>query len=325
MNFTMGSDPELMLTTKDGQYFNAAGIVQGDVENRINIRGHQFYFDNVMAECAIKPGNTRNEVIENIHECLAIYADMVKPFKLTIQASQEYSDEQIQIWPSWMSQNTGDLPPGLRVGCSPDWCAYEMQMKKAPIALIQNSNLRSCGGHIHLGAEVLRDGGPNSIRAIYMLDIFLGIPSLWLDTDPTSVRRRGLYGQAGRYRVTDYGIEYRSLGNFWLASPRLVGLIYDLCEFTLDFIESGKAAKCWEFNEEVFYSSDNPADAWKCQWYDPKAIRQLIDCGEEKFLDYAYFKLEIDLWVKSLIPKKLWADIKKTTGSSRNLYANWKL
>lgn len=318
MKFTFGSDPEFMVT-KDGKYFNAAGLVQGDAERRINIKGHEFYFDNVMAECAVKPGSTRKEVIDNFRECLAIYADMVRPFKLHIQGSQEYSREQIELWPSWMDPTKEECPPGLKVGCSPDWCAYAMKMMDPPKAIMQNGSLRSCGGHIHLGAPIAQNQTPDSIRVIYMLDLFLGIPSLWLDTDPTAARRRSLYGQAGRFRPKDYGLEYRSLSNFWLANPELVGLIYDLCEFALEFVESGKAGKMWEFDEEVFFSSENLSDAWTNRYYDTKVLRQVIDDGDG-YLGHAFY-----LTVKDLLPKKLWDAIQKCIGSNRDLYSAWKL
>ena len=38
--------------------------------------------------------------------------------------------------------------------------------------------------------------------------------------------RRQLYGSAGRFRPTSYGIEYRTLSNFWIWDQRLTR---DLC------------------------------------------------------------------------------------------------
>lgn len=307
MQFSLGSDPEFMVV-KDGQYHSAFKMVQGDAENRIRIRGHEFYYDNVMAECAVKPGNTKDEVIDNIWECLNIYADMVRPFKLVAQASQEYPESELAD------------PRARQVGCSPDICAYEMRMKEAPVDLIQKGSLRSCGGHIHLGADILCGDGPDPIRAIYMMDLFLGIPSLWLDTDPTSIQRRALYGQSGRYRVKPYGLEYRSLGNFWLSSPELAGLMYDLSEFVLDFVASGEAAKCWAFDEEVFYSSDNLADAWTCHWYDPSQLQQSIN-QSDKVLAAHYLEL-----AKSLLPRHLVRNLNEAVNNTkRDLYTHWQL
>jgi hypothetical protein len=75
---------------------------------------------------------------------------------------------------------------------------------------------------------------------IYLMDLFLGVPSIFMDTDKTAPRRRTLYGQAGRFRVKPYGMEYRSLSSFWLASPILVELIYDVSKFVLEQLEKAK-------------------------------------------------------------------------------------
>lgn len=305
MNFSIGSDPEFMVM-KDGQYHSAFNVVQGDAENRIGVRGHEFYYDNVMAECAIKPANSKEEFVGNVRECLGIYADMVRPFRLVAQASQDYPDTALAD------------ARARQVGCSPDLCAYEMKMKEPPIDLIKNGSLRSCGGHIHLGAELLCSDGPDPIRTIYMLDLFLAVPSLWIDSDPTSTRRRALYGQAGRYRVKDYGLEYRSLGNFWLQSPELVGLMYDLCDFVLQFVASGEAAKCWTFDEEVFFTSDNLADAWTCHWYDPQQLQDGLN-QSDKMLALDMLRL-----ANSLLPPSLVDRLSHAAETPCNdLYTNW--
>ena len=84
---TFGSDPEFMLT-KECQYYSAIGIIQGTTEKRIKQDGHEFYWDNVMAECAVRPGKSIADAVESIRECMRIYADMVRPYQLTVQASQ---------------------------------------------------------------------------------------------------------------------------------------------------------------------------------------------------------------------------------------------
>lgn len=112
---------------------------------------------------------------------MQIYANLVKPHKLALQASTEFPEDQLLH------------PDARKVNCSKDNCAYELVEKDGPVDAITNGNLRSCGGHIHLGAEILCDSGPAPILAIYVLDLLLGIPSLWLDKDPTSQKRRQLY------------------------------------------------------------------------------------------------------------------------------------
>jgi hypothetical protein len=307
MKFSFGSDPEFMLV-KDGDYYSAIGVLSGDSDNRTTIEGHQFYYDNVMAECAVKPVKNKSQLIKNFQQCLKIYAEIVSPLKLHIQASQIYPDDQLKH------------PEARVVGCSPDSCAYELKMKDPPVSLISDGNLRSCGGHIHLGNSMLSSDDAEPILSIYMLDLFLGIPSLWLDKDETSSIRRKLYGQAGRYRAKDYGIEYRSLGNFWLKSPQCTELIYDICGFVIEFVQSGKAWEFWSFDEDKAYEGDSLADGWQCLNYDFEQLRKAIDTGDKniasEYLDIVYRYLPIS------ISKRL---RKMINQEDTEFYSNWML
>ena len=303
---SFGSDPEFMLS-RDGEIYSAIGIVQGDIENRITIKGHQFYYDNVMAECAVRPAYSTEKAVESFRECFQIYADMVKPFRLLPQASYDFPESQLTH------------PAARHVGCSPDTCAYRLTMMDAPKDEIQGSNFRSCGGHIHLGHPILTSDGPEPIIAVYLLDLFLGTASLWLDRDPTSAARRGLYGQAGRYRVKDYGIEYRSLGNFWLQSPDLVRWIHNVCEYTVNCLESGCASDIWSFDEDLLYESENPSDAFNCTLYDVDALREAIDTGNKDLAQNHY------AIVRSLLPTAMVADLDRLISSNHDFYRDWSL
>ena len=69
------------------------------------------------------------------------------------------------------------------------------------------------------------------------MDILLGLPSVILDAD---TERRAMYGAAGAHRIKPYGVEYRSLSNFWLGSEQLQEWAYEQSilavssEFTVD-------------------------------------------------------------------------------------------
>lgn len=305
---TFGSDPELLLM-KDGKPCSAIDIIKYDSVNRLTINGHQFYRDNVLAECAIAPGDSRSEVISNFKDCLSLYAKNIEPHKFSIQASILFPDDELKN------------PKAKEVGCDPDWCAYRIELMHPPIEAIKNSNLRSCGGHIHLGSDLLASDGPEPILVVYMLDLFLGIPSLWLEQDDTSARRRLIYGHAGRYRPKDYGLEYRSLSSFWLQSPKLVGLIYDLSMFVQDFVEDGRAWEMWEFDEDVFFESENLAKAWKCVAYDPHVIQSAIN-GSDKLLAEPLLAI-----ARQYLPHKLWSDLENLINrqDNENLYESWDL
>jgi hypothetical protein len=302
---SFGSDPEFILIDTDGNYRTAIGIVQGDRENRISLQGHQFFYDNVMAECAIKPARSKKKTLENFRECLQLYADMVRPYKLHVQASHTYSETEMRH------------PATREAGCEPDYCAYQWKLQKPPKRAIEQTNLRSCGGHIHLGHPILTSDGPEPLLAIFMLDLMVGVPSLWLDKDPTSAARRGLYGKAGRYRPKDYGLEYRSLGNFWLQSPQLVSLVFDLCRFAVEMVADGRAFEFWSFDEEVFF--DIPANAWTCHLYDSHQLRRGVDTNDKGLLEKHYALM------RSLLPTKLIDALDSAIEASPDLYKSWKI
>lgn len=304
---TFGSDPEFMLFL-DNTPRSAIGVIQS-IEKKFHKNGHEFYYDNVLAECAIKPGESKEKVIENFRDCLQIYTSLVKPYQLVAQASATFDDNQF------------GHPDSRKVGCAKDMCAYLMRLMDGPLKKIMEGNERSCGGHIHLGSEILASDGPEPILAVLLLDLFLAVPSLWLDKDPTSSKRRSLYGQAGRYRVKSYGIEYRTLGNFWLQSPEIVGLIYDLSMFVIDLVDSGKAWDFWDFDLERFLETDNLSDAWTCKLYDPVLLQQGInETNKDKVI--SHFNL-----MQSYLPLDLQKRLTKMIEASfpKNLMENWTL
>lgn len=315
MPISFGSDPEFMLM-KDGRYFSAIGIVEGDIANRIKENGHEFYWDNVLAECAIKPGFNREEVVENFRDCFKTYARIVAPYRLVPQASQHYPAAEL------------DNEKARNAGCAPDNCAYLVKRIKPPKGFLANTDLRTCGGHVHLGRtddsqEALDHDSWLSIITVRLLDLFVGVPSLYIDHDPTSLERRVLYGKAGRFRPKPYGLEYRSLSNFWLASPTLVELIYDLCQFTVDFVNDGKWSKFYKFNEELYWEVEagQLKRAYKCTAYKEDELRACLDkksvlvaLAAEDFLSIVYDN----------VPKDLYERIKKAmTPTTCDFYKEW--
>jgi hypothetical protein len=265
MKFSFGLDPEFMLYYRN-KYYSATDIISGSKNRRIHKDGHQYYYDNVMAECAIKPSYTKQETLENIQSCLKTYASMVKPYKLLPQAAYTYTSDQL-------------LHPDAReVGCKIEWCAYAMCAIEDTKTerIIKKTNFRTAGGHIHLGAEnrILQDGFMQ-IFTIRMLDLFLGLPLLYIDKDETAITRRKLYGQAGRHRKPVYGIEYRTPGNYWLSSPKFVELVYDICEFCLSFVENENHKQFWTVKED--YNGDDWSKSHRCHGYSVRDLRTSID------------------------------------------------
>jgi hypothetical protein len=275
MEITFGSDPEFMLMDGRGQLQSAVEIIQGTPDNRISMNGHSFYHDNVLAECAIRPAKSKEAVLDSFRECFKLYAEMAKPYKLVVRASADYPDDQLRSLAA------------REAGCSRESCAYLLDFLPKQSHAIETSGFRSAGGHVHVGvtdSEVLPLflAEETAHYVPKMFDVFMGIPSVFMDQDPTGKARRNLYGSAGSHRRTSYGCEYRTLSNFWLASPALVGLIYDLTAFVANFVAEKRYLEFWTENAEAIANYDAPEDCFQCHGYDVEKLRNAINSGDKR-------------------------------------------
>jgi hypothetical protein len=306
----MGSDPEFMLTKND-QYFSAISIIPANKYERQRIGRNEFYHDNVMAECAVYPGKTKSDVISNIRECLNDYIQLIKPYKLKVQASQNYPASELLD------------PRAKKAGCDPEMDVYSLTTVKPPEEEFATNPLRTAGGHIHLGCKMAQDEFQGYF-IIRMLDLCLGLPSIYLDKDTSSPMRRKIYGNAGRFRKPKWGVEYRSLGNFWLASPTLVILIYDVCNFVLEFVKKERHYDFWSVDDrlndpESWYDEDwSPACSYHCNGYNLNDLRAAIDDSDKNKGEQFWPILE------KIMPKELFFELKKDY-PTYDLYKEWTI
>jgi hypothetical protein len=311
MNFTFGCDPEFMLQ-KNGEICSAIGILKGDKENKLKVNNCEFYYDNVLGECTVPPASTKEEAISNIKNCLDTFFNVVSPYELIIKASHKYDQDQLRH------------KDALKVYCVSENCCYLMEEMEPDTRIFHKTNLRSAGGHIHLGADFLKKGY-NSWTAARLMDLFAGIPSIFLDNDPSSKKRKEIYGKSGRFRFTSYGIEYRSLSNFWLASPKLVELFYDISETVLSIIETEKYKELWFIDEDKLKDnnmwSDPKFDSAKCHQakYNVLVLKKAIDtCNKDLAKEY------LDL-IKKYLPKQTYSKIEELSGSEFDFKKEWNI
>lgn len=219
---TLGADPELFLQDANNRFISSIGKFGGTKETPRplgNIKGMAVQEDNVAVEFNIPPDRTCNKFIKNIQTALHLIEEEAKNLnlKLAIVPSAEFDAEQLAT------------PQAKHFGCDPDWNVWSMQENPRPRTA--NKALRSAGGHIHIAYMKDRIGLGRAC------DLFLGCPSIMFDPDQ---HRRLLYGKAGAIRQKDYGIEYRTLSNFWIKSPKLMEMVFSQVVQAIDFVESGK-------------------------------------------------------------------------------------
>jgi hypothetical protein len=230
--FIAGADPELMLLSPKGKLTSAIPLISGTKKDPLPVAGGAVQRDNVMAEFNVTPSGSLEGFTDNMRQVLTELSRMVSPNRLTVQASAEYPTAEL------------DNDEARIFGCDPDFNSWTMRMN-----LFDNTKaadpFRSAGGHWHIGykdetQEMLEDPYGKA-EVVKMMDIFMGVPSILLDQDQTAPRRRSLYGRAGAHRPKPYGVEYRALGNFWVQSPQLTQVMYQLADVAVRLCVEGES------------------------------------------------------------------------------------
>lgn len=230
MRATIGTDPEFFLRNREsGRLVSAIPHIKGTKSTPDPLPGGgNVQRDNVAVEFATDPAINGEDFVAKIGQAFKDVYDKLPPgHDLEVLPSATFDTDQLQH------------PEACEFGCSPDFNAWKMEMNDPPEP--HNDNFRSCGGHIHTG-HVEGDGNeflleiPGKARMVKMQDTFHGVISTVLDRSSAAIERRQLYGKAGCHRPTDYGVEYRTLSNYWMKSPFLVMLIDSLTQDCLRLI-----------------------------------------------------------------------------------------
>ena len=176
--------------------------------------------DGATIECTIAPQDTPEKFsnsIKNALESILYYTN----YKYSTLASYQFK---------------GLKGAQAELGCSPSVSAWTGTPRRA-IALTNNPYFRTAGGHLHIDISEEFKGDDDAhynevIRIAKNLDLFLGLPSLLLDPDES---RRKLYGFSGDIRIKEYGLEYRTLSNFWIFNPILRKYVYNQVQEAIKF------------------------------------------------------------------------------------------
>lgn len=201
----LGSDPEMFTMDQNGNLSSVSGKLGCSKWEKLTKGDIRFQEDNVLIEFDIDPFDNFVGFNDAIVRGLKEAENLLKPHGLVVApniCSHIYSAEEIESFGEGV----------LVFGCEPDFNGLDGSKNRKPKA--KDAGLRSAGGHIHFGfdSDVVVDQESQMFMTM-MCDYFLGLPSVLLDPDN---RRRELYGKAGAIRYKSYGIEYRTLSNFWI-------------------------------------------------------------------------------------------------------------
>ena len=225
LNFTCGTDPEFfMVEDSTGRIVSAIGKINGTKEEPlIAPNGAELHYDNILFEMALPISNTKAEWMNINSASLRLASAMIpKGYSLSMDISSALVDSKEL-----------EHPDALVFGCSEDFNAYTL--KANPTPKCEENTFRCGGGHIHVGHLAL-EGITQKITMTRVMDALHGLISCDIDQNEGTRERRKLYGKAGCYRPTEYGIEYRTLSNYWMGDEVTQELMYLLTRDALQIV-----------------------------------------------------------------------------------------
>lgn len=211
----LGSDPEVLLQDNNGSPVSVIGLIKADKWNPMQIpdmaKGFTLQEDNVSLEYGIPPAASADEYVQFIQSVMQKSLDYVPGLSFSKLSCVVYPEEQMQH------------PLAYIFGCEPDFDAWSGKVNKKPEP--PHPLMRSAGGHIHV--ETTKP----AMDVVRAMDLFLGVPSVLMDKGEM---RKKMYGAAGAHRVKPYGVEYRTLSNFWIFEERLIRWVWSQTERSIN-------------------------------------------------------------------------------------------
>lgn len=233
MELLIGADVEMFVN--DGKDFLPAyGLVPGTKARPHAVPKGMVQVDGMAVEFGIDPAKNSSEFVNNLSSVRKTMATMLKKHGNTIvpvvQPTVEFNRTIFDKAP----------PIAKELGCEPDFNAYN-NGEANPRPDAGDAPIRTAGGHVHIGwTSGVDTTDLTHIEACCMLtkmlDLYLGLPSIFWDNDQ---KRRSLYGQAGAFRPKPYGMEYRTLSCAWLKHPTLVRYVYQSTSKAFNRLMSG--------------------------------------------------------------------------------------
>jgi hypothetical protein len=129
-------------------------------------------------------------------------------------------------------------------GCEPDFNVWEECINEP--ADLSITNTRVCGGHLSCGWD--NPTQEQQLDMVKAMDATVGLESVLLDPDTT---RKTLYGKAGCFRFREYGIEYRSLSNFWIKTDESLQWAWNTTMKAIDLVNSGKIEEIKKHGDRI--------------------------------------------------------------------------
>lgn len=233
---TIGSDVEYFLKDiSKKRIISAEGIIKGSKYDPFHFDSNNSFYatslDNILAEGNIPPTKSSEE-FNSALEKLRNYINSICPKGVTTEAIGG-----AEVNPEYLETDNARM-----LGCDPSFCAWNLQQCAPTLGVLERR--RGAGFHIHIGYK--EPSEEKNIALVKALDIFLGVPSVILDTTGEDRKRLG-YGQAGNFRNQDHGVEYRTLSSFMASTESLRKWCFDNTQLAIKFVNDGLVEKLSEY------------------------------------------------------------------------------
>lgn len=235
---TLGSDPEIFLTKQDGTPWGALTTgCKGTKEKPAPTVYGAIQVDGMALEFNVDP-------CDNVEDWVDVHEKAITHCSVLAANNQMIINNQSRLDFNEYIDTQNPTEDEVIFGCDPDYNADTMKENTMP----DNDGsikFRTTGGHVHIGMENWGQlcGGDDKIahmvasKVIFVCDALLGLRSVLTDDGEA---RKELYGKAGAYRIKPYGVEYRTLSNYWVFDElemrwifeTLQGVLSDDAEFT---------------------------------------------------------------------------------------------
>ena len=234
-NIKIGADIEVFVKdARTNEIVSAEGLIRGTKTVPFVFDKSNKYFatslDNVLAEFCIPPVKNREDFYKHIRKSIG-YIESILPDGLcvAIQPSANLDKRFLQ------TENAQTF------GCEVDFSAYTLYPNM--VNIFEDETLRCGGGHIHVGYnnpqqydKLIYKPDEERVNIVKALDLFVGIPSVIMEPEN---KRKILYGKAGAFRPKPYGVEYRTISNYYLRDEVTTKCIYDNVREGINFLNRG--------------------------------------------------------------------------------------
>lgn len=240
----LGCDPEVFLMNNSG-LVPIFGMIGADKWNPKQVDGlppgFTFQEDNVALEFGIPPASTEEEFVDSVQKVQFTFLKQHPDYTFCKLSCAAFPKDALDA-----------NAQAFLFGCEPDFNAWTNKQNPKLKLKVSHKYTRSAGGHVHVETKL------DPVRVIQAMDLYLGVPSILMDKDDA---RRELYGKAGAHRVKPYGVEYRTLSNFWIFDEKYIRWIWRQSERALMSVELGEDYKPAAADIQRVINTNNKEDA----------------------------------------------------------------